>query len=73
MGVNLLTHPVVWRLTASRDLAVWIAAELGAVVVEFAVVGVLLHWIRAANPWTNAALLSIGANATTALLGVLFL
>lgn len=72
VGVNLLTHPVVWRLTATRDLVVWIAAETGAVAVEGLLVGVLLHWIRAARPWASAALLSVGANATTALVGVLF-
>lgn len=71
LGVNLLTHPMVWRLTATRELAVWIAAELGAVVVEFAVVGIILCRIRVASPWTTAALLSLGANATSALVGVL--
>lgn len=72
VGVNLLTHPVVWRVTATRDLSVWIAAELVAIVVEFVIIGILLRVIRASHPWVTAALLSLGANATTALVGVLF-
>ncbi|NUP45910.1 MAG: hypothetical protein HOW97_01140 [Catenulispora sp.] len=37
IGVNLLTHPVVWALTGSGSLLVLAAAELGAWLVEAAV------------------------------------
>lgn len=70
--LNLLTHPIVWRLTAGRSMVDWVLAELGALIVEVFVAGGVLKLLRARQPWTTAVLFALGANATSALIGVLF-
>lgn len=70
--LNLLTHPVVWRVTAGGTATTWLLAELAAVLVEVSVAAVVLHRWGVRHPLVTAGLYGIGANATSALVGVLF-
>lgn len=66
IGVNLLTHPVLWRaLEPAPTLGLVLAAEACVVVIEAAVVRLATG--RAAG---QAVLLSLGANAASFAVGL---
>lgn len=66
VGVNLLTHPILWRALEPRPtLAVVLAAEVCVVLVEAAVVRLVTG--RAVG---IALLLALGANAASFALGL---
>lgn len=71
VGVNLLTHPILWLVltprTSTPSYPVWLVlAELGVVLVEALIIRVV---VRRDLGW--AVLLSVGANAVSVLIGVL--
>jgi hypothetical protein len=66
IGVNLMTHPVVWWLTGSGSAMILTAAELGAWLVEAA----LLYLVLRRQPALLLAL-SLMANSASFLAGLL--
>jgi hypothetical protein len=67
LGVNLVTHPVLWWLLAPRPtLALFALAELAVCAVE-----ALLLWCWLRRDLALLAVLSVGANATSVLVGLL--
>ncbi|MGJ3509128.1 hypothetical protein [Enemella sp. A6] len=71
--LNLLTHPVVWRVTnADPTWRTWAWAELAAVLVEVLVAALVLSKSGVREPWVTALLYAVGANAGSALVGLVF-
>ncbi len=67
IGVNLLTHPVLWRaLDPGPTIGLLLAAEVCVVVVEAALVRLVVG--RAAG---SALLISLGANAASFAVGLI--
>jgi hypothetical protein len=66
VGVNLVTHPALWWLLAPRPaLALFAVAELAVCAVE-----ALLLWCWLRRDLALLAVLSVGANATSVLVGL---
>ena len=66
VGVNLLTHPVLWRaLDPAPSLGVLLAAEACVVVIEAAVVR-----LASGRGAGNALLVALGTNAASLALGL---
>lgn len=66
VGVNLLTHPILWQTLDPRPaLGVVLAAEAGVVIVEAAVVRLTTR-----RPVGLALLLALGVNAASLAVGL---